>query len=229
MRQLNGVFDDAQRYREAKQADAELPVDLRMEAMIPVLEGNVPIVVSADRAAQIQSAVAFASQRNLRLIIYGGNDAVQCAELLKAEDVPVIVRGVYRVPLRRSEPYDHAYTLPERLRKARVRFCIAGSARFDASNIRNLPYHAAMAIAFGLPEEEALRSITLSPAQIFGVDDLVGSLEVGKHATLIIADGNIFDTATNVTHAFVQGRTVSLNDRQKRLYRKYKARQNQEK
>ena len=229
LRQLEEIFDNAEAYRDAQQANPDQPVDLRWEAMLPVLAGDVPIIVSAHAATAMQSAIAFANRRKLKLIIYGGNDAAEIAPLLVSQKVPVIVSGVYRLPRRRDAPYDHAYTLPERLRKAGVKFCIAGSARFDASNIRNLPYHAAMAVAFGLPRDEALRAITLSPAEILSVDDKVGSLETGKHASLIVADGDIFDTATNVTHAFVQGRKVVLNDRHKRLYRKYEARQKQEK
>lgn len=228
LHRLETVFDDAEAYRQARNANPNQPVDLRWEAMRPVLEGAVPIVALAERAPQIQSAVAFASRRKLKLIIEGGYDAVECAELLRSLDVPVIVSGVYRIPLRRNDPYDHAYTLPARLQKAKVKFCIAGSARFDASNIRNLPYHAAMAVAFGLSKDAALRAITLTPAEMLGVERQVGSLEKGKMATLIVADGEIFDTATNVTHAFVQGRVVDLNDRHKRLYRKYQARQKQE-
>ena len=228
LRRLEKVFDDAEVYRSAKKANPNQAIDLRWEAMLPVLEGTVPVVALAERAPQIQSAVAFASRRKLKLIIEGGYDAVECAELLRSEKVPVIVSGVYRIPLRRNDPYDHAYPLPARLQKAKVKFCIAGSARFDASNIRNLPYHAAMAVAFGLPKDAALRAITLTPAEMLGVGKQVGSLDEGKMATLIVADGEIFDTATNVTRAFVQGRVVELNDRHKRLYRKYEVRQKQE-
>jgi len=226
---IEQTFDKAAVYDLARSANPELPVDLRWESMRGVLSGNIPLIVTASRVAQIQSAVAFASHRNLTLIIYDGYDAAECAELLRMQKVPVIVSGTYRLPLRRHSPYDHAFTLPERLRKAKVKFCIAGSARFDAANIRNLPYHAAMAAAFGLPINEALRAITLAPAEILGVDHRVGSLDPGKDATLIIADGDIFDTATNVVEAYVQGRKVDLSDRHKRLYRKYQARQEQTK
>lgn len=224
LRRIEELFDQAADYHAARTRNTQLPVDLRWESLRPVLSGDVPLIVSARRAAQIQSAVAFASRRKLRLIIYEGFDAAECAGLLRSQDVPVIVAGVYRLPLRRHEAYDEAFTLPARLKKAKVRFCIAGSARFDAANIRNLPYHAAMAIAFGLPREDALRAITLSPAEMLGVADRVGSLEVGKDATLIVTDGDVFDTATHVVQAFIQGRHVDLSDRHKRLYRKYQAR-----
>ena len=165
-----------------------------------------------------------ANRRQLRLIISGGYDAVDCAALLRSQKVPVIVGGVYRLPQRRNDPYDHAFTLPQRLRQANVQFCIAGAGRFDAPNIRNLPHHAAMAVAFGLPEEDAVRAITLSPAEILGVADRVGSLQPGKDATLVISDGEILDSGTRVLRAFIQGRAVDLSDRQKRLFKKYQTR-----
>ena len=227
LRKLEDAFVRAAAYQQARAGDVDQPVDLRWEAMLPVLRGEVPIIVAAERASQIQSAVAFASRHKLKLIIDGGSDAAECAALLKSQQVPVIVSGVYRNPLRRHQAYDDAFTLPARLRNAGVKFCISGRTRFDAANIRNLPYHAAMAIAFGLSKQDALSAITLWPAEMLGVANDVGSLDAGKMATLIIADGEIFDTATNVTHAWVQGRQVDLSDRQKRLNRKYLERQRQ--
>jgi len=126
--------------------------------------------------------------------------------------------------MRRSDAYDAAYTLPERLRQKGVRFCIAGGERFGAPNVRNLPYQAGTAVAYGLPEDEAIKAITLSPAEIYGVADRVGSIEVGKHATLIVTTGSPLETPTRVVHAFIQGRQVSLNNKHLRLYRKYQAR-----
>jgi imidazolonepropionase-like amidohydrolase len=186
--------------------------------MLPVLEGELPLVVAADRVEQIQAAVAFARREDVKLILYGGYDAPHCAALLKQHRVPVIVSTVHRLPLRRGDPYDAAYTLPERLRAAGVRFSIASK---NTSNARNLPYEAAMAIGYGLPPDEALKAITLYPAQILGVADRVGSLEVGKDATLIVTDGDVLETPTHVEAAFIQGRRVDLDNRHKRLWRKY--------
>ena len=218
---LHDAFDDARAYAKARAVDPRAPRDARWEAMQPVLSGEQPLIIDADDLQQIQAAVAFAVEQQVRIIIHGGYDAPLCAELLKKHDVPVIVSEVYRLPLRRWEPYDNAYTVPARLHGAGVRFCISGGGRFGASMLRNLPYHAAMAVAFGLPAEEALRSITLAPAEILGVADRVGTLEKGKDATLIVADGDPLETATHVEAAFVQGRPVDLNDRHKRLWKKY--------
>jgi len=220
--QLRRAFTDARAYHQARRAAPERhDPDVRWEAMRRVLEGEMPLIVSADEIQQIQSAVAFAQQEKVKLIILGGYDAPLCAELLKANEVPVIVGGTYRLPMRRDDPYDAPFTVPERLRAAGIPYCIAGAGRFGASNARNLPYHAAMAAAFGLPADEALKAITLYPAQILGVADRVGSLEEGKDATLIITDGDPLETPTQVLDAYVEGRRVDLSDRHKRLWKKY--------
>ena len=223
LKSLRDTFEDARRYRQARRSNgATQPTDARWEAMLPLLEGRLPLIVHADEAQQIQSAVAFAQRQNVKLIISGGHDAAYCAELLKKHEVPVIVSGVYRLPRRRSEDYDSAYTLPERLRGMGIKFCISCGGRFGASNVRNLPYHAATASAFGLPRQNALKAITLWPAEILGVADRVGSLEAGKDASLFIANGDILETPTQVEAAYIQGRAVDLSDRHKRLWRKYR-------
>jgi imidazolonepropionase-like amidohydrolase len=218
---LDRLFDDAKAYFKSREANPEAPVDLRDESLGPVLKGEVPLIAVAEQLEQIQSAVAFADKHGLKLVIYGGYDAPLCANLLAAKDVPVIVGGVYRLPERRSDAYDRAFTVPEELRKAGVRFCISGANRHGSSNARNLPYHAATAAGFGLPPEEALKAITLYPAQILGVADRVGSLEVGKDATLFVATGDPLEAATQVTAAYVRSRKVDLTDRHKQLYEKY--------
>jgi imidazolonepropionase-like amidohydrolase len=134
----------------------------------------------------------------------------------------VIVSAVYRLPRSRSDAYDAAYTLPNRLRELGIRYCISGSASSRISNVRNLPYHAATAAAYGLPKDEALKAITLYPAQIHGVDDRVGSLRKGKDATLFVTNGDPLETATQVEKAWIQGRSVDLSSRHVKLYEKYR-------
>ncbi|MCO6456106.1 MAG: amidohydrolase family protein [Pirellulaceae bacterium] len=219
--ELRTAFESARAYQAARQADPSRPVDARWEALLPVLNRGLPLIVAADDLPQIQAAVSFAQREKVRLIILGGYDAPRCAPLLKKHDVPVIVAGVYRLPQRRDDDYDSAYTLPARLHAAGIPFCISVSGRFGASDVRNLPYHAATAAAHGLPQDEALRSITFSPAQILGVAERVGSLEPNKDATLIVTTGNPLETETRVEAAYIQGRQVDLSDRHKRLYRKY--------
>ena len=222
LRALQQAFDDARAYHRSRQTGSSQPADIRWEAMGPVIKGELPLIVTANELQQIQDAVAFAVRNKVRLIIYGGYDAAHCAATLVEHGVAVIVGNVYRLPRRRDDDYDAAYTLPDRLRRAGVKFCISGSGRFGAANVRNLPYHAATAVAYGLPREDALRAITLSPAEILGTSDRVGALEKGKDATLFVANGDPLLTATRVEAAYIQGRRVQLSDRHKRLWRKYR-------
>jgi imidazolonepropionase-like amidohydrolase len=222
LKQLDQAFADARAYLAAKQAQKKADHDARWEAMAPLLEGKVPLVVSADEVRQIRAAVAFARREKVKLVVLGGYDAPLCADLLKKYDVPVIVNGTHRLPLRPDSPYDEPFTVPNRLREAGVKFAITLSHRFGGSDVRNLPYHAATAAAHGLPPDEALKAITLYPAQILGCADRVGSLEPGKDATLFVADGDILETPTHVELAFVQGRQVDLTSKHTQLYDKYK-------
>jgi len=218
---LRKLLADARTYAAARAADPNFPRDARWESLQDVLAGKLPVVVHADEVRQITAAVAFAHEEKLKLIIAGGYDAPQCASLLKQHDIPVIVGGVYRVPRRRGDEYDAAYSLPAKLHDAGIRYCISSQDRHGASSVRNLPYHAATAVAYGLSPEEALKAITLYPAQILGLADRVGSLEVDRHATLFVATGDPLDTPTQVDAAWIAGRKVDLNDRHKRLYHKY--------
>lgn len=219
---LRDFFDQCREYQKARNADSvRHPIDLRLESMLPVLDGKLPVIIAADELRQIQVAVGFALEQKIRIIIYGGYDAAECASLLNEHHVPVIVSGTYRLPMHASDPYDAAYTLPSRLQKLGVQYCIASVGKFAGTGVRNLPYHAANAAAFGLPVEDALKSISLYPAQILSVDDRVGSLEVGKDATLFVCTGDPLDVSVSIETAFVQGRRVELNDRHKRLWHKY--------
>jgi imidazolonepropionase-like amidohydrolase len=223
MQALRQFFDQARAYESACQATSEgQNYDARLEAMRPVVRGELPLMIRADTIAQIESAVAFAAEQGTRLIILGGYDAPLCAPMLDEHDVSVIVSSVYRLPMRRHEPFDHAYTLPARLLQAGVPFCISGTDRSETWNTRLLPCHAAMAAAHGLPRDEALKAITLYPAEILGVADRVGSLEVGKDATLIVTDGDPLETTTQTVLAFIQGRNIALSNKQTRLYDKYR-------
>ena len=208
-------------------APQDQPIDLRLDAMRPVVEGKMPMMVMANSVKQIQTAIAFAKQYELKMILVGGADAMHWVNLIKEAKVPVVVSSTYRLPTRRDAAYDEAYALPSELQAAGIPFCIAGDGRFGASNVRNLPYHAASAVAFGLTQEQALRSITLSPAEIFGVSEQMGSLSVGKDATIIVTDGNILETPTQVLKAFIQGRAVDLSSKHTQLNDKYTAKYKQ--
>lgn len=222
LKNLREFFEQSRAYLTARQANpSEQAFDIRLDAMGPVLDGKMPLLVAASRVREIQSAVAFSVEQNVKLILFGGHDADQCADLLRQYNIPVIVDAVHRAPSRRDDDYDAAYSLPERLRQAGIRFCISGSARNESWNTRNLPYHAATSVAYGLPHDDALRAVTIWPAEILGVADRVGSLDKGKDATLFVCDGDPLETETHVERAWIQGRKVDLRNRHTQLFEKY--------
>ena len=223
--ELNEWFDQARRYRDSQRDNPDEITDVRLQSLLPVLDGEQTIYAQADSRVAIQSAVTFCQANSIKLVIVGGYDALRCRDLLVQLDIPVIVGGTYRLPQRRDDPYDAPYTLPARLQKAGIRFAVAGEGAGypgGSSNARNLPYHAANAVAYGLSPDDALRSITLSAAEILGVDDQIGSISVGKLATLILCDGDILQTQSNVTEAFIAGRRVDLSSKHTTLYHKYR-------
>lgn len=220
--ELRELFDQARTYSKARESNpASQSFDSRLNAMLPVVEGDTPLMIVADREQEIRSAVAFGAEQNVRVILFGGYDAEACVELLRQYEVPVIIDAVHKVPRRSHDDYDAAFTLPQRLHAAGVKFCISGSGRSETWNTRNLPYQAATAVAYGLPYEEALRSVTIYPAEILGVADRVGTLEEGKDATLFVSDGDPLETETQITAAWIQGRRVDLTSRHTQLYEKY--------
>lgn len=218
---LEQAFEDARAY--AARGDGAGTPDLRFAAMQRFLDGKHPVFFHADDAQAIDDALDFAKEHGLKAVIVGGNEAWRVADRLRADAVPVIVGGTHVLPLRRNDPVDAIYANAAKLAKAGVRFAIATPGDgFDTSNLRNLPYQAASAVAYGLPHDEALKAITLYPAQILGVSDRVGSLEAGKDATLFLADGDPMDARTNVERAWIGGREIDLTNRQSRLYEKYR-------
>lgn len=220
---LANFFEMAKVYHEGRVQTSDRPAfDSKLEAMRDVIAGKVPLMVRADRAAEINSAVAFAAKEKLKIIIIGGYDAVKCAELLKSQDVPVIISATHRLPMRRDDRHDDSYTLAARLKKAGVKFCISSTQRSETWNTRNLPFHAATAHAYGLQRNDAIRSITLSAAEILGIDDRLGSLEIGKDATLIVVSGDPLEAVSTIDQAWIAGREIDLSNHQTQLYDKYR-------
>jgi imidazolonepropionase-like amidohydrolase len=223
LKRIRDAFAEARAYKKAKDAEQQKGVpyhatDSRWEAMIPVLEKKIPVFVNANEIKQIEAAVQWATDEDVKLVIVGGDDSWRVADLLKSKDIPVVCGPIHQLPNRRWEAYDTPFTTPMKLQQAGVRFCIAD---FESENVRNLPYQAATAAAYGLPKEEALKAITLYPAQIFGVADRVGSLEAGKDATLIVTDGDPLEIRTQVLQEFIQGRKIDLGNKHRALYEKY--------
>ncbi len=215
------IFDEAVEYRKAKMANPKLKTDSKMEAMMPVFSGDLPVFVHANDLRQIESAIAFAKKYQFKIVLVGGKEAWKITDLLIENKIPVILGKTQSNPMRQDDDYDISYKLPKLLSDAGVKYCLSYGS---ASNTRNLPFQAGQAVAFGLSKEEALKTVTLFPAQILGVDNMLGSLEVGKSATIIVSSGDLLDILGNdITLEFIAGKTVNLDNRHKEFYRKYRA------
>ncbi len=223
MKAIRQAFEDARAYQKAKAAGgSRFKVDPIWEAMLPVVEGRIPAIVSASDVRAIRSAVEWSEQEGVRIIIDGAGEVVRAAALLKEKKIPVIIDGILSLPGRESDAYDEAYSVATKLHAAGVQFCIGGGSNMDASNVRNLPYHAGMAAAFGLPKDEALKAVTLYPAQILGLADKLGSIEVGKSASLVVTSGDLLEIRTKILAEYIDGRPVELNNNKHyKLYQKY--------
>jgi len=227
LRALDSAINEAKAYAAAQAVRPAAVPDLRLAAMREFVAGKRPVMLHADSASAIGEALAFAAKHALKPIIAGGLEAWRVTDALRAADAPVIVGGTHLLPMRRFDAVDAAYANPAKLFAAGVRFAIAiPDDGFEAhtSNMRNLPYHAATAVAYGLPAIEAMRAITLYPAQLLGVDARVGSLDVGKDATLFVANGDPLEVATQVERAWIGGREIDLRSHHTRLYEKYRQR-----
>jgi len=224
-------FDDAQAYWTARGAEGKAGIprhdeDVKWDAMGKALRGEIPVIIRAQTLAQIRAALKFADSEKLKnVIIMGGADAWRIADELNSRHISVICDRLLDMPLRRSDAYDQNMAVPAKLQAAGVRFCISdGGTTFGAMNSRNLPYHAAMAAAFGLSHEDALKSVTLWPAQILGVGDKLGSIETGKIADLIVTNGDPLEFSTTVEQVYINGAPISMESRHTRLFHEYDGR-----
>jgi imidazolonepropionase-like amidohydrolase len=212
------LFARARHYAKAREANPATAINLELEALIGVVRGEMTVFIQANSARDIQNAVEFAKKEGLKFVIVGGREADQAAEILKEENVPVLLDAIIALPSRRDDPYDSRFTLPRDLAEAGVKFALTLPS---SSNVRNLPYEAGFAVAYGLPYEEALKSVTLYPAEILGVADKLGSIEPGKIADLVITDGDILEVRTQIKHLIIAGKEVSLSTKHTELYQKY--------
>ncbi|HEY0372869.1 MAG TPA: amidohydrolase family protein [Thermoanaerobaculia bacterium] len=225
--QLRDLLRDAQAYAKAASARANdrnvrrFDRDLMLEALVPVVEGRVPVVMHANLARDITAALEFADEFKLKVILSGAHDVARMVDDVKRRNIPVILGPILAMPQREDDPYDLVYSNAKTLYDAGIPFAIQTS---DAHNARNLPYNAGACAAFGLPKDAALKAVTLSPAQIWGVADRLGSLEVGKNASLIVTDGDPLEIRTNVRRVFINGEEIPMDSRHTLLYEKFRRR-----
>jgi imidazolonepropionase-like amidohydrolase len=229
--QMRQAFTDAQGYAAkwdeynkkkaaAKAGDAPSTApahDLKLEALLPYLEGKKPVIVKAEEPSDVETAYALGQEFKLHMVLNGLTQSQGIYDKIAQWKLPVIVGSIYDAPKEWAR-YDSVYKMPGELAKRGVKIAFAS---FDAHQVRNLPYAAGMAVAFGLPQDEAMKALTLYPAQIWGVDDQLGSLDVGKTANVVVANGDPLDVKTEVKHVFIQGREIPLVNRQTELRDRY--------
>lgn len=226
--ELKKFFKQADTYGRARDAyskDKSLPytpTDIKLEAMVPYVRGERPIFFTAERERDIRSVAKFVAEMKVKGIILGGQEAWKAADDLKRNNIAVIYTNIYNLPVRDDDPYDYLYEAPSKMAQAGVRFAI--STGNDGAEVRDLPYHAGLAGSFGLSRDDALKSVTLYPAQILGIDKDYGSIDVGKVANLVVTDGDLLEPRTNVKYLFITGRMIPLTSRHTELFEQYKNR-----
>jgi len=225
--ELRDWLDAARHYRQALAGkSSRLEADQKLAALARVLDGDMPVIIVAAGKADIEAAVAFAEEEGLHLILAGGRDAWQVKELLAEKHVPVILGLTETLPHEDDLPYDQPYRNPGELAAAGVKIAFAsgaggGSGPGGPHGSRIVPYEAEAAVAYGLPAAEALRAMTLNPAEILGVDKDLGSIEAGKIANLIVTDGDPLQIRTLIKHVLIAGSEVSTDNKHLRLYKQY--------
>jgi imidazolonepropionase-like amidohydrolase len=218
LRELNDFFQQAIAYG---QSPANKAINLKMEAMQGLFDGTKKLFIHTNAAAGIQEGVLFAERFQLKPTIVGGYDAWLVIDFLKAHDVPIVFTSTHQLPSREDEDIDQPFKTPALLYKAGIKWCFAHGGFWQQ---RNLPFQAGQAVGFGLPYEEAVRALTGRTAEILGISKTVGTIEVGKDATLFISDGDALDMRTcKLSRAFIQGRDIVLDNKQEMLYRRYQA------
>ncbi|MGQ0541017.1 MAG: amidohydrolase family protein [Blastocatellia bacterium] len=225
---LKKIFKNVENYARAREAYAKdnlltyPATDLRLEAMIPYIRGERAVYFTVERERDIRGVIKFVTDTKVKGVIVGGQEAWKVAEDLKKANIPVIYTNIYSLPVRDDDPYDFLYEAPSLMQRAGIKFAI--STGDGGAEVRDLPYQAGIAGAFGLTKEEALKSVTLYPAQILGVADKLGSIETGKVANIVVTDGDLLDARTNIKYVFINGRLLPLTSRHTDLFDSFKER-----
>ena len=218
--ELSDWLDNARHYAVAwgHGGPAEYQRDLKLEALVPVIRGELPVLVFASRAREIRDAVEFCDKQKIKMILAGGAESYKVKDLLRSKNIPVILQPTLTEPLDEDDPYDRSLTTAAELSDAHVKFAFGS---FDNSFARRLGQQAANAVAHGLAYDEALKAVTIYPAQIFGLSDQLGTLENGKIANIIVTNGDPLELTTDVRYLFIKGQLTSTDNKHKAEYEKY--------
>lgn len=220
---MRKLLDEARQYHRRVEESAKSgrrgpAFDPRLAALAPYALGQRPVALHVNNAQTILLAIKFAAEEELDAVLYGCREAWKVAERIAESGLPVVLGPIQSLPTSQFDPYDVGYAQPAILARAGVHFCIQAA---DQENTRHLPFHAGISVAFGLPEEEALRSVTLYPAQILGLEDQLGSLAVGKLADVVVTEGHMLEPSGRVTNIWIDGREQDVRNRQTRLWGQY--------
>ncbi len=228
LEELKKTFRDAEAYArisDAYKADKTLPApvtDVRLEAMTPYIRGQKPVIFTAERERDILAVIKFVEEYKLKAIIVGGQEAWKAAAGLKKNNIAVIYTNSFNLPVQDDDAYDSLWEAPSKMAKAGIKFAI--STGEDGGNVRDLPYQAGMTAGYGLSKDDALKAVTLYPAEILGIADKYGSIETGKMANIVVATGDLLEPRTDVKYLFINGRMIPLTSRHTELFERFKDR-----
>jgi imidazolonepropionase-like amidohydrolase len=214
-------LDRARHYAQATQNKANFVRDLKLEALVPVIKGEMPLFVMANQANQIREAVAFCDKQKLKMILATGTAAGEVKDLLKEKSIPVVLRPTLTLVRGEDDPYDMSLTLAGELSKAGVKIAFGS---FGNEFARRITQQVGNSVAYGLPHDEGLKALTIYPAEMFGVSKELGTIEVGKMANLIITNGDLLELTTEVKYLFIRGMQTSTDNRHRQLYEEYRKR-----
>lgn len=218
LKEANELWDNAKSYYELTEKGAELEYYPEMAQLAKVISGELPLMIEVNTASDIQGALKWIEGKDAKFILSGVSEGWRVADEIAKAGVPVITGPVQALPTRQSDRYDAAYSNAGKMSKAGVKVAIRTD---DQENVRNLPFHAAFAAAYGMGKEEAWKAVTITPAEIFGLADQLGSVEQGKVANLIVATKDPFETSSQVMHVFINGYRIPLSNRHIRLYQEF--------
>ncbi len=223
LKELNDLWDQAVLYNNILKSGAKPDYNPEMEAFAPVVRGEATLLIEVNRYTEIESALKWIKEKKVKKpVLTGVFEGWRVADQIAKAGVPVITGPVIAIPSRETDRYDKAYANPGLMQKAGVKVAIRSN---DTENVRNLPFNAGFAVAYGMDKAAALKAVTITPAEIFGVADKLGSIEVGKSATLFVSTGDPFETKTKIEHLFIDGWDVPIDSRHIQLYHEFLNRQ----
>ncbi len=229
--ELREWFEAARHYQRAVASEkTRAGADQKLGALSQCLDGKQPVVIVAETKRDIEAAMKFADEFGLKMILAGGGESYKVKDELAKRNIAVILGRTQSLPREEDDPFSRPFSTPAALRDAGVRIAFAsgagggGGGGSGAHSSRTIPYEAAMATGFGLAPEDAMRALTLWPAEMFGVADRVGSLQPGRIANVIVTDGSPLEITSSVEHVFIAGTEVPLENKHKSLYEKYRSR-----